>query len=138
MHRHVTPLHKSSPTWWKEAVTWQEDTKEGQADLSSTNGMRKYKDWKIKVEQINPPKSSDYLVVYKLPCSLSKLQAFLRNNLTVTHEASARPSPISCMGLAISSEIAVASQTLHDTSYYRHDQLFGGKRYLSQNYNLSQ
>ena len=98
--------------------------------------MRKYKDWKIKVEQINPPKSSDYLVVYKLPCSLSKLEAFLRKNLTVTHETSARPEPISCLGLLINS-VVVGSQTLHDKGYYRHDQRFGGKRYLSQNYNLS-
>jgi len=53
--------------------------------------MRKYKDWKIKVEQINPPKSSDYLVIYKLPCRLSKLEAFLRKNLTVSHETQAHP-----------------------------------------------
>tara|TARA_B110000285_G_C14877363_1_gene492158 strand:- start:53 stop:448 length:396 start_codon:yes stop_codon:yes gene_type:complete len=131
MHRTVTALHKSSPTFWKEDVKWQEETKEGPKTFSSTKGMRKYKDWKIKVEQINPPKSSDYLVVYKLPCSLSKLEAFLRKNLTVTHETSARPKPISCLGLNISSEIAVASQTLHDKTCYRHDQLFGGKRYLS-------
>ena len=136
MHRHVTPLHKSSPTLWKEAVVWKEDT----TDSSSTNGMKKYKDWKIKVEQINAPKSSDYLVVYKLPCSLSKLQAFLMKNLTVTHEPSARPRPISWLALAISPklpDVRVASQTLHDATYYRHDQLFGGKRYLSQNYDLS-
>ena len=123
MHRHVTPLHKSSPTLWKEAVVWKEDT----TDFSSTNGMKKYKDWKIKVEQINAPKSSDYLVVYKLPCSLSKLQAFLMKNLTVTHEPSARPRPISWLALAISpklpngkdrkddeDDVRVASQTFHD------------------------
>lgn len=138
MHRTVTPLHQSSPSLWKEDVAWQEETTAGTKTFSATNGMRKYKDWKIKVEQINPPKSSDYLVVYKLPCSLSKLEAFLRKNLTVTHETSARPAPISCLGLDINSAITVGSQTLHDKTYYRHDQLFGGKRYLSQSYELSQ
>ena len=72
-------------------------------------------------------------------------------NLAVTHEPSARPRPISWLALAISpklpngkdrkddeDDVRVASQTFHDITYYRHDQLFGGKRYLSQNYDLSQ
>jgi len=84
-------LHESSPTSWKEDVRWEEATKEGPKTFSSKEGMRKYKDWKIKVEQINPPKSSDYLVIYKLPCRLSKLEAFLRKNLTVSHETQAHP-----------------------------------------------
>jgi hypothetical protein len=137
MHRTVIPLHKSSPSFWKEDEVGELTWKEGEKAFSSPQGMRKYKDWKIKVEQINPPKSSDYLVVFKLPCSLSKLEAFLRKNLTVTLETEARPEPIRWLGLAINDDISVGSQTLHDISTYRHDQLFGGKRYLSQNHALS-
>ena len=57
MHRDATPLHGSSPTTWKEDVEWEEATEEGPnltekdwKKYNSKQGMRKYKDWKIKVE----------------------------------------------------------------------------------------
>ena len=70
-------------------------------------------------------------MLYKLPCSLKKLKDFLIQNLTVHHETRARPQPLSYLSLRINSELTVASQTRHDQDCYRHDQLFGGKRYLS-------
>lgn len=64
-------------------VRWEDDKKK-----------RKYKDWKIKVVQLQEPKSWDYLVVYKLPCSLKYIEQFLQEKLKLQYLENVIPNPI--------------------------------------------
>ena len=54
----------------------------------------KYKDWKVKVTQLTEPKSWDYLVVYKLPCSLKYVEEFIQKTMRVDFEKHVFPHPI--------------------------------------------
>ena len=69
--------------------------------LDSTQ-KKKYKDWKIKVIQENEPKSMDYLVIHKLPCKLSQLEAYLQaDTLKVELEHKCTPKSIKYIELYI-------------------------------------
>lgn len=46
--------------------------------------QRRVHDWKIKITQLEEPKSWDYLVVRRLPCEVKKIQKLLKKELTWT------------------------------------------------------
>ena len=76
-------------------------------------GKWKYKDWKITVRLKEMRNSKDYIVLYKLPVPLEKLEAFLRERLWVVRTQNLTPEPIEYISLRLDA-LTVYSQMFYD------------------------
>ena len=66
------------------------------------------KDWKIKVVQLDGARSEDYIVVRRLPCTLSDIEGILQMTLGVQHNRRIVPNTILHLSWKIS-DIAIYS-----------------------------
>lgn len=95
------------------------------------NKERIVKDWKIKVVQLDGAKSEDYIVVRRLPCTLSDVEGILQQTLDVQHNRRIVPNTILHLFWKIF-DIVIYSQKFYDFTQPRFAYQHVNTYYFSQ------
>jgi hypothetical protein len=89
------------------------------------------KDWKIKVVQLDGARSEDYIVVRRLPCTLSDLEDIVQKTLEVQHNRRIVPNTILHLFWKIF-DIVIYSQKFYDFTQPRFGYQHVNTYYFSQ------
>ena len=89
------------------------------------------KDWKIKVVQRDGARSEDYIVVRRLPCTLSDIEDILQKTLEVQHNRRIVPNTILHLFWKIF-DIVIYSQKFYDFNQPRFDYQHVNTYFFSQ------
>jgi hypothetical protein len=100
-------------------IRWQDDTQKV-----------KVKDWKIEVIQLTGAKSSDYLVVRRLPCPVNQIEDLIQNSLGIQFNKRIVPPTILHLFWEVRC-ITVYSQSFYDLNSLRFNTELKSSYYFS-------
>jgi hypothetical protein len=96
----------------------------------SSQSKVKIKDWKIEVKQLNGARSSDYLVVRRLPCPLNELEELIQNSLGIQYNKRIVPASILHLFWEVRC-ITIYSQSFYDLNSLRFTTVFHSQYHFS-------